>query len=166
MLMRYHMSQNRHAVGDVLHGNGKPKVDPIVEDYLEQKRPKTCLSRLNAVFTVAVPDFTRLGLEFGFIYCVDVAGPEQIHDTYWLGRIQTLRISDKRRKIIPFLRSKWEPAHLDPLCEKYWSGERSEQPFLEYLTTEATVIAILSSDPIPAQTTGGWKPSALPKNSV
>lgn len=53
---RYHMSPKLHVVGDLLTGNGKAKVDAVVEQILENRRPPGSLSRFDAVFTVEIPD--------------------------------------------------------------------------------------------------------------
>src|SRR5258708_2244374 len=63
--IRYHMSRIPHVPGDVLCGNGRPKVDPVIESLLEDRRPKDLLSRYHAVFTVNIPDFRRLGAARG-----------------------------------------------------------------------------------------------------
>ena len=115
--IRYHMSRIPHVPGDVLCGNGRPKVDPVVESLLEDRRPKDLLSRYHAVFTVNIPDFRRLGVDRGYIYSVEVPLPEQVHDTHWLGRIEVQWIIEKRRALPG--PSRWIPAYLDPLCDKY-----------------------------------------------
>jgi hypothetical protein len=86
---------------------------------------------------------------------VETEQPDELHDTFWLGKIQSLRILEKRGNVP----SVWTAIKLAPLCQQYWSSAPSPEPFWEYLTAQATVIEVMSSAFVRAvDTAGGWKP--------
>jgi hypothetical protein len=138
----FHMSEAPVAPRKILRGNGRDKVQPEVEHELEIRRPPDKLSRRMAVFTVLVPDFRFFGMEGGYIHRVAIVPPGQMHDTFWLGKLQTSFIR-KKYNLTQSPMPVWTPELIDDLCQKYWSGAVSEKPVWECLTHEATVLELL-----------------------
>ncbi|RTL82847.1 MAG: hypothetical protein EKK29_15390 [Hyphomicrobiales bacterium] len=156
----YHMSAVAHPVGRALHGNGQPKVPQEIEEALERYRPPDCFDRLNSVYAVETPDFSKLGLDAGYIFKVDIGDEFQRHDAYWIGQLQLAYLKSKYRDR-PYVSATWPDWTEDfvaDCCAKYWRGETSNQPLWELLSKEAEVKEQLSTTIIDAaSTSGGWR---------
>jgi hypothetical protein len=160
VLVHFHMSTGILDVGLVLHGSGREKVASAVEEALESRRPTDKISRLHAVFSAATPDFRFLGIKGGYIHRVRVLQPRQMHDAYWVGKLQS---SDLKRRagMNQSLYLAWTPGLLDYLCEKYWTGGASPRPVWECLSAEAAVEEVVSRDYVFAKDTAAdWRPSS------
>lgn len=158
------MSKSIHRVGQILKGTGRPKVPPEVEDALESHRPlEIRLSRLDAVYTVSVPDFYKLGiLDPGYIYLFEIEdGDFQRHDANWVGLLQLAR-----RKLEPryagnqYIAKSWPnwTADFVSYCSNgYWAGKASQTPRWEFLSRQAIVKEQLSTCWIDPDATAGWQ---------
>ena len=153
----YHMSATLLAESCVLVPNGRNKVDAEIEQALEDRRPTDCLSRRDAVFSRPDLDLSKCGLSRGFLYEVELEAP-QIHDQAWIGKLQASLVK-RRQKMSQSNYLAWSPGLLDTIAGRYWSGQRFETPFLEFLTPTALVVKRLSDDLVrTVDTAGGWRP--------
>lgn len=156
------MSKTIHPIGRILKGNGLPKVAKEVEEALELHRPGDCLDRLSSVYTREIPDFSKLGLECGYIYLVQILGNFQKHDACWVGKLQLSQIKQKRAWCHePVLEN--YPNRTNELvsscCNRYWTGSPSPKPLWELLSRSAEVKELLSNGMVQAAATkGGWRP--------
>lgn len=151
------MSAVELAEGRVLRPNGLDKVDPEIEQALEDRKPIDCLSRRNAVFCRPDLDLSKCGLTGGFLYEVEVEAP-QVRDQAWIGKLE-MSLFKRRNNMTQSLYLTWSPELLDDIAGRYWSGVLYQEPFLELLTPTAVVIKRLSEKPVQAaDTVGGWTP--------
>ena len=151
------MSKTVHPVGQILLGNKQPKVAQEIEDALESYLPSDCLSRLDAVYTVEIPDFSMLGIEAGYIYLVEIEDLDlHSHDSYWVGQLQLARIKLKNSFITSYLPD-WTADFVSSCCNRYWTGIASQKPKWEFLSRQAVVKKQLSSCVVDPAVTTGWK---------
>ena len=162
-MIAYHMSPVLHPAGTILKGNGRPKVEPTVEEALERFRPAAHLDRLNSVYSRETTDFTKLGLDSGYIYRVAIRGDYQRHDTVWLGLLQLAYLKIKHAKTDQLIVQNWPDwtdDYVRSTSTQYWAGSASDKPLWELLSVEAEVEAQLSDALVKATATkGGWRSS-------
>lgn len=86
----YHMSSTKLPIGKVLIGQGRPLVDPSIEDVFEKQRPKNSPSRLNSVYMTDDRDFKRRGIraDDGYVHQVEAIGPVEKRDNKWVGELE------------------------------------------------------------------------------
>jgi hypothetical protein len=133
----------------------------MVEEALEERRPRNSLSRYRAVFSAETTDFHRFGLHGGFIHRVLVEPSVEVHDLYWIGKLMAAE-SNSRAGLTQSASLSWAQEVIDSLCSRYWSGEESPDPIWEYLSAEAVVAQLISEEYVMAKdTVGGWPGRAV-----
>ena len=158
MKSAYHISPILHPVGTILKGNGRPKVEPTIEEALERFRPEPYVSRLNSVYSRETTDFSMLGLDSGYTYRVTIRWDCQRHDARWIGLLQQAYLKPKVVKTYLLVVQHWPDwtgDFVEAVSAKYWAGVASGEPLWELLSTEAEVEAQLSNTPVNATATKG-----------
>jgi hypothetical protein len=157
----FHMSTNPDLEGQLLKGDGKPKLVEEIEDALERRRPSNCVQRLHAVYAVVTTDFQRFGVNEGYIYEVE-ADDWHGHDVCWLKQLELAHLKARYSAHYLYIAGTWPvltDAFVDDCCARYWKGESSTDPYWELLSETAEVKARLSSTMVKADSTkGGWRP--------
>lgn len=158
----FHMSPNLYAVGAIISGNGRDKVDARIEDELEARRDSTALSRRDSVYCLDGTDFTICGVVSpGYIYLVEPSGELQRRDFAWVGEMQKalLRIKYPQYEAMKKY-PEWNADLIERCCTGYWSGAGMLMPGWEFLASSFTIVEVISSVLIdPTSTSGGWTPS-------
>jgi hypothetical protein len=155
----FHMSKKVYAVGDVIKGNGKDKVEARIESAFEAARPPSKLSRRDAVYTRATPDFFMCGIDEGFIYRVTSTDVPQVSDLAWIKLPQLALFKEKYPRPGTSTYPDWTLQLATDSATGYWSGAPTASPIWEHLVTQATVVEVLSDKLVKvSDTVGGWKP--------
>lgn len=157
----FHLSPTKYSVGDEIQGNGRDKVDPRIEDALEERRPQGLLPRRGVVFGLEKMDFSVCGIfDPGFIYRIAPKSELQRCDIAWVGEMQKAVLKMKYPKIEAMKEyPEWNDELIEQCCVGYWSGEAMQEPCWEFLFRSCTVVEVISSDLVdPKSTNGGWRP--------
>jgi hypothetical protein len=155
----YHFSRQIVPVGEELRAKDGPHLPPMIEQMLEATRPRGKIGRAEAVFVVAIPDFTRFGLPFdqGYIHIVEAIGQVDKHDVSWIGTLQLRHHPSKDPMLKKFSLSNSSLSD-DELCLSYWEGRAGKSPAWEYLARRATVLELYWAHPVEKRLTeGGWQ---------
>lgn len=134
---------NKRTPGDIITRSGPPPLDKDyagVEAILERRRPPECLSRSESVNMREDRDFSLMGIdtiEQGYVHQLEPLGPVEARDVEWIGALQ--RRYPKRTLN---LKDKYPGVSDDELAERYWSGELSASPSIEFAAKEAIVVSV------------------------
>lgn len=156
------MSPCLYAVGAVVSGNGKHKVDPQIENALSAAKPATAPSRSASVFMLENLDFSRCGLATsGYIYRVEPLEKVNRFDLSWIGDMQKALLKKKYPPQGSGLLKDypdWSITLVDFGCASYWSGLASNDPVWEILTSRFRIAELISNKRVdPTATKGGWR---------
>jgi len=162
MVELFHMSETRYGPGDTIKGNGRDKVDEVIEAAFAAARPQNSLCRRKAVYCRAVTDFSMCGVDRGYIYKVASKTKPEVHDLSWLKDLELALIKQMYIEKYPVRISDY-PDLTDDLLTRcangYWSGKNTDDVTLEYLVPEATIVEVLSDVIVEAAATvDGWRP--------
>lgn len=156
----FHMSPSTYSVGDEIHGNGRDKVDPRIEDALEARRPNGALSRRNAVFCLEHMNFSLCGVANpGYIYRVASSGEPQRRDFAWIGEMQKALLRLKYPQYEEMNKyPEWDENLIARCCVGYWSETATTVPGWEFLTPSCTVVEVVTDELVdPKKTIAGWR---------
>jgi hypothetical protein len=133
----YHSSANELDVGTILTGRGSDYdrdwgYVPFFE-VLERYRPANKLSHRDAVFMVGnEDDLDSAGGSTEYVFTLKALGSVSKHDMNWSSRIASM-VDDGLD---------YDDTRIKQAAEKYWSGEPTDDPLWEYLTTKAEILAV------------------------
>ena len=150
MVEFFHMSPCLLSVGDVVRGSGRDKVDPRIEAALEAARPVAALSRIDAVFCLEHPDFSRCGIvNPGYIYRVRHEGLAERYDLSWISPMQKALLKIKHGSDNPGRLAHypdWTDDLMAKCCTGYWSRKANGDPDWEHLAPALTITSIVTSE--------------------
>jgi hypothetical protein len=148
----YHASPVRIGDGQIITPSGDFPLGNCckVEKILNAAKPEGCLSRKDSVYASTESDFTNMnhGLrsKMGFVHIVEFHEPPCQRDNQWVGELQ------KRCKATCGTDTA-APCHEhknlcdQQLAQKYWSGEFTDSPNVEFVGESAQVVGATSKQP-------------------